>query len=358
MAVALAGRGGLRKRWLRSNRQLSLAAPSPVAGRWRRGRPLVKHPKLLAAMERRLVRAVWAWAVREAKRLGAKGALHGGTVGFRQYFGSALQLTPQVHVLVPEGLWTEDAQWAGLPPPTEADVARIARRVVKRLSKDFARRRGVAGGRAGGVVDGEPPGLIGARGGHGAEAPCAAGGGGGGVHLHADTWVHGHDRDGLERLCRYGSRGPVANERLSRREDGRYEYRTRKGKALVKRLLAVMPPRGVAPDEVPWGVRAEREAAVAGGEGAKGGCGAGARRGVRSGEGGAKAASTRLGEPEAQDVRGGRLAVPVQWEAPGGDGGQRPEDRGGGAAEHGPVAAGNSEAPKPGHSPPQLQLAV
>ncbi|MCU0698368.1 MAG: transposase [Myxococcaceae bacterium] len=31
-----------------------------------------------------------------------------------------------------------------------------------------------------------------------------------GFSLHADTSVHGHDRQGLERLCRYGSRGPVA----------------------------------------------------------------------------------------------------------------------------------------------------
>ncbi len=32
--------------------------------------------------------------------------------------------------------------------------------------------------------------------------------------LHADTWVHGNDRAGLLRLCRYGARGPVAESRL------------------------------------------------------------------------------------------------------------------------------------------------
>lgn len=36
-----------------------------------------------------------------------------------------------------------------------------------------------------------------------------------GFNLHADRWVDGQDRQGLERLCRYGSRGPVAMERLS-----------------------------------------------------------------------------------------------------------------------------------------------
>jgi hypothetical protein len=73
-----------------------------------------------------------------------------------------------------------------------------------------------------------------------------------GFSFHADTSVHAHDRPGLERLCRYGSRPPLALERLSRRDDGRYAYRTRKGQQLVftaaqlvKRLLALIPPQGV-----------------------------------------------------------------------------------------------------------------
>ncbi len=67
--------------------------------------------------------------------------------------------------------------------------------------------------------------------------------------MHADTAVHGHDRQGLERLCRYGARGPVAEARLRRLEDGRYEYSPKKGstftltaEALVRRLVALVPP--------------------------------------------------------------------------------------------------------------------
>ncbi len=45
-----------------------------------------------------------------------------------------------------------------------------------------------------------------------------------GFSLHADTAVHGHDRQGLERLCRSGARGAVAESRLRRLEGGRYEY--------------------------------------------------------------------------------------------------------------------------------------
>ena len=70
-----------------------------------------------------------------------------------------------------------------------------------------------------------------------------------GFSLHADTAVHGNDRQGLERLCRYGARGPVAECRLRRLDDGRYEYSPKKGAAftvmaaaLVRRLVALLPP--------------------------------------------------------------------------------------------------------------------
>jgi len=70
-----------------------------------------------------------------------------------------------------------------------------------------------------------------------------------GFSLHADTAVHGQDRQGLERLCRYWARGPVAESRLRRLEDGRYQYAPKKGvtftltaEALVRRLVALVPP--------------------------------------------------------------------------------------------------------------------
>jgi hypothetical protein len=55
------------------------------------------------------------------------------------------------------------------------------------------------------------------------------------------------------RLCRYGSRGPLALERLSRREDEKHAYRTKRGVTLVltaaqlvKRLLALVTSRRTA----------------------------------------------------------------------------------------------------------------
>jgi Putative transposase len=161
---------------------------------------------------------------------------------------STLQLTPHLHALLPEALWTSTGELVELPAPDDADVAGILGRVLRQARKDFSdadapwpedeyealqraslqrplpmelplspRRRRVAVGL--------------------------------GFSLHADTAVHGHDRQGLERLVRYGARGPLAESRLRALEDGRYEYTPRKGQpftltteALVKRLVALVPP--------------------------------------------------------------------------------------------------------------------
>ena len=73
-----------------------------------------------------------------------------------------------------------------------------------------------------------------------------------GFSLHADTAVQANDRQGLETLCRYGARGALALARLRRLDDGHYEYRTKRGgsllltaSALLKRLLLLVPPRGL-----------------------------------------------------------------------------------------------------------------
>jgi len=174
-------------------------------------------------------------------------------VGFAQFFGSALQLTPHLHVLVPEGLWGAEADFMPLPPPSEEELVGILRRVVKQLARDFE-----------GLEVGWPEDGLDALQAEGVQHRLALREQGTPkprgrrlavlerFSLHADTSVHANDREGLERLCRYGSRGPIAQERLSRREDGRYEYRTKRGPSLVltaaelvKRLVALIPPRGM-----------------------------------------------------------------------------------------------------------------
>jgi hypothetical protein len=77
-----------------------------------------------------------------------------------------------------------------------------------------------------------------------------------GVNVHAKQKVDGRDRAQLERLCRYITRPPLAQERLTRRADGRLELELKKvwrdgTRALVlepfdlltRLVAAVHPPR-------------------------------------------------------------------------------------------------------------------
>jgi hypothetical protein len=75
-----------------------------------------------------------------------------------------------------------------------------------------------------------------------------------GFSLHANTHLHANDRQGLERLCRYGARGALALERLSRAEDGRIAWRMKRplpdgtpplyftGLELIRRTASLVPP--------------------------------------------------------------------------------------------------------------------
>ncbi|GEL72608.1 transposase [Myxococcus virescens] len=135
------------------------------------------------------LRAVFALQRRRARRQGIR---HGqvGAVSFIQFFGSALQVTPHFHSLVPDGVFLpgEDGlRFEALPPS------------------------------------------------HASAPPCQR-------------------RQGLERLCRDGARGALALERLSRMEDGRLAYRMTHplpdgttllfftGLDLLRRLASLGPP--------------------------------------------------------------------------------------------------------------------
>jgi hypothetical protein len=70
-------------------RQWTLSVP--FALRW----TLVKNPRLLRHVGRRLVLADWRWQGQVARRLGRRGHCEAKAVGFTQYFGAALQLNDQ-----------------------------------------------------------------------------------------------------------------------------------------------------------------------------------------------------------------------------------------------------------------------
>jgi|GEM_PF-1296593 len=73
-----------------------------------------------------------------------------------------------------------------------------------------------------------------------------------GFSLDADTAVHAFDRAGLQRLCGYGARGPISEEQLTQLPSGLYRWQPKRGPALtltavalVKRLVALVPPRSL-----------------------------------------------------------------------------------------------------------------
>jgi hypothetical protein len=209
---------------------------------------VVKKPQLLKRLEVRLLQAVWRWQRREARRHGVLGPLRGGGVCFWQWFGSSLQLTPHLHLLAPEALWKPDGEVVLLGAPGDDDVARVLHRVLRQAKRDWAeedapwaedeyqelQQQAIQQRLA---LPDTPP--------HRRRRVALADG----FSLHADTAVHGNDRQGLETLCRYGARGPVSECRLRRLDDGRYEYTPKKGvtftltaEALVRRLVALLPP--------------------------------------------------------------------------------------------------------------------
>ena len=174
----------------------------------------------------------------------------GGAVGSLQLFGGALQAHPHFHLLLPEGLWHGDT-FVPLPPPEDADVTAVLHRVLRRLRPRLAALEQARPDEdEAGLQEASTQRVL-------LDVPAKRPGGrrlavAHGFSLHADTAVHANDRLGLETLCRYGSRGAVAESRLRRMEDGRFEYRPKRCGAVVLtaaglllRLLALVPPRGL-----------------------------------------------------------------------------------------------------------------
>lgn len=75
-----------------------------------------------------------------------------------------------------------------------------------------------------------------------------------GFNIHAGVLIHAGDREGLERLCRYGARPPFSLERISLLTDGRVGYLLKKPRSngathlvmtpvqLLARISTLIPP--------------------------------------------------------------------------------------------------------------------
>lgn len=199
----------------------------------------------------------------------------GGAVTFEQTFGSSLNANLHFHALVLDGVYDADgAVFHPAPSPTTTEVQRVVDRVRERVEARLRARglldddgdaaqdqddddgrhvlleasvlgREALGRRAGAVPRWLRP-----------NAPrrlpdrCAAAGY---FNLHAAVRVAPHDREALERLCRYVQRPPLSHERLTRQADGKLFLKFKRGwddgttgvlltpHQLLARLVAILP---------------------------------------------------------------------------------------------------------------------
>lgn len=222
------------------------------------------------------LRAVRGWYRKKGKAVGIKESV-GGSVTFSQRFGSALNLNPHFHALLLDGVFNARTNvFHPAPELQDEDVKEIveltAKRVIALLKRrgvldddmydDFACNQPVLAGMTAASVMG----LVstGDRAGRRvrriltdpADAVktgplCFASSG---FSLHAATRIDGGDKDGLERLCKYVSRPPLAHGSLQQLSQDEYSFKLKtpwsdgtthlvlSGLELIEKLAALVPP--------------------------------------------------------------------------------------------------------------------
>ena len=193
---------------------------------------LAMDRKFLSEMLRVFLRTLFAWQRLRGRRAGIADG-QPGAVTFIQRVGGILNLNPHFHSLLLDGLFVQEQDeqlvFKPLPPPTDEDILRLTARLAERLGA-MARRRMVQ-------AELDPP----------WDQDDDA-------HVLASNGtVEAVDREGLERLCRYGLRSPLSLERLSVDPDGQVHYQLRRpwfdGRteivldplAFMRRLSALIP---------------------------------------------------------------------------------------------------------------------
>ncbi len=213
---------------------------------WKLRFRLAVDRKLFSALISAYLRTLFAWQRRRGRALGIRDG-QTGAVTFVQRFGGALNLHLHGHSLLPDGLFVPDngdrLTFVPLPDPTTEEIEELTLKIARRLTTVVHRLCGdefetqellaqtVAALQEALVAAVKPPlspeqlGLPGQGFQVTGKPQCARVAG---FSLHGAQSVVAGDREGLERLCRYGLRAPFAQERLSLRADGRIAYQLRR----------------------------------------------------------------------------------------------------------------------------------
>jgi hypothetical protein len=261
-------------------RQWVLSVPFPLRYR------LAYDSSLISAVAQIFVRAIFSSIRRRAGVPASNRKARCGAVGFIQRFSDALGLDPHFHFAALDGIYIDNSKseltFMPVGPPGDAEVARVAARVHRRVMRlmekrgigpqadpeeaDTLRReepllaelysasvagRVATGPRAGKRIMriGDEPDLAEVK--RKSERSCAVVEG---FSVHAGIGVSARNRARLEHLLRYCLRPPLSTERLSLMADGRLRYKLKRRwkdgtKAviyepmeLVERLAALVPP--------------------------------------------------------------------------------------------------------------------
>ena len=148
-------------------------------------------------------------------------------------FGGLVNLNVHFHLLVPDGVFVDDDDrlaFAPHPVPTSADVLAILDRIVRRIARRLADE--ACDDRVEDIdvlaqVQAEAAATCPTT----ANRPCAVSSGcapGVRASLHVGVVIADHDREALERLCRYGTRPAIAHDRLAWTADGQIAYRLKR----------------------------------------------------------------------------------------------------------------------------------
>ncbi|MFT5573984.1 MAG: hypothetical protein ACI9FR_002920 [Cryomorphaceae bacterium] len=189
-----------------------------------------------------------------------KTTAHTGAVTLIQRFGSALNLNVHLHMLFLDGVYVEDNKYGSamrfqwIKAPSNAELSRLTHTIAKRIGR-YLERQGLLDRdaehsylNANAIEDEYDPMhqlhgssvtyriAVGPRQGRKvftlqtmpASDPEEWAGGVDGFSLHAGVAAKAHERDKLERICRYITRPPVSEQRLSLTRNGmvRYELKT------------------------------------------------------------------------------------------------------------------------------------
>ena len=244
----------------------------PIQIRYR----LAHDRKLLSDVLRIFLRVVNRWYRKQTKAIGITESL-GGSVTFAQRFCSALNLNPNFHSLLLDGSFnTKTNIFHSAPSLEDEDVKKTventAHRVIRMLKRrgvlkqneydEFAMEQPVLAGMTSASIIGLV--SVGERAGQRvrrvlqdpAEAVktgplCFASRG---FNLHAATRIAAGNKQGLENLCNYMARPPLAARSLQRISDDEYSFKLKtpwsdgtthlalSPMELIEKLAALVPP--------------------------------------------------------------------------------------------------------------------